>query len=209
MGLLDRLFGRKKQDLPTQQQGSRSPSHAGGTTQPPLPQDEGELPVFRYHPDPLATGAIVNETTTCPVCGRDRDYAYRGPFFSVHEVEDICPWCIKSGAAARKYDGEFQDGASVEDGASKESIDEVIHRTPGYSGWQQEQWLSHCGECCAFLGQVGWDEIKGLAEELQEDFENGGCSAEMQKSLQKGGSPQGYLFRCVRCGKHRFTWDCD
>ncbi|WP_308423119.1 CbrC family protein [Marinithermofilum abyssi] len=24
-------------------------------------------------------------------------------------------------------------------------------RTPGYRGWQQEVWLSHCGEFCSFV----------------------------------------------------------
>ena len=25
-----------------------------------------------------------------------------------------------------------------------EKLDELIHRTPGYSGWQQEYWRAHC-----------------------------------------------------------------
>ena len=43
--------------------------------------------------------------------------------------------------AARKYDGSFQDDFSLDDGVDDpEKLDELIHRTPGYSGWQQEYW---------------------------------------------------------------------
>ena len=201
-----KLFGKPK----GAQQDSSTVEGGEGTVLPPSSPNTGELPVFRYHPAPLATGVIVQEATTCPVCERSVEYAYRGPFYSVHEVEDICPWCIKSGAAAEKYSGSFQDETSVEEGASPDSIEEVAHRTPGYSGWQQEKWLAHCGECCAFVGSVGWDEIKDLVTELQDDIETEGYKVQdLQKSLRKGGSHQGYLFRCLHCGKHRFTCDCD
>ena len=51
--------------------------------------------------------------------------------------------CIASGEAARKYDGSLQDDCSVDDGVDDpEKLDELIHRTPGYCGWQQEYWLS-------------------------------------------------------------------
>ncbi|MEH6978944.1 CbrC family protein [Bacillus pseudomycoides] len=40
---------------------------------------------------------------------------------------------------------------------------ELIHRTPGYGGWQQEYWLSHCNDFCAFIGYVEWEEIAHLA----------------------------------------------
>ena len=40
-----------------------------------------------------------------------------------------------------------------------EKLDELIHRTPGYSGWQQEYWRAHCGDYCAYLGHVGAREL--------------------------------------------------
>ncbi len=43
-------------------------------------------------------------------------------------------------------------------------IDEVSGRTPGFSGWQQERWLVHCGDACAFLGPAGRTEIRILLE---------------------------------------------
>jgi uncharacterized protein CbrC (UPF0167 family) len=177
-----------------------------------MEMDEVALPSFKYHPDPLATGAIRAAQTTCPVCGQTRPYVYTGPFYAIADVEGFCPWCIKDGSAATRYDGVFQDPASCEE-AVPASLDEVIHRTPGYAGWQQEVWLSHHDECCAFIGYVGWPEIQSLADELAEDLERltadyGFSRAELER-WRTGGSVQGYLFRCVVCGTHRLTADAD
>jgi uncharacterized protein len=115
------------------------------------------LPIFKYHSKPLETGMITNKNAICPVCNEKTGYVYEGPFFSVEEVENICPWCIKSGAAASKYNGEFQDAASCEEGFSKEQLEELILRTPGYSGWQQEYWLTHCNDFVSL-----WDMSDGM-----------------------------------------------
>ncbi|WP_201373855.1 CbrC family protein [Ktedonobacter robiniae] len=113
--------------------------------------DDLPLPFFKYHPDPLATGMIQRRQTTCPICQQVRAYVYVGPFYAEERVKGICPWCIQSGLAATMYHGEFQDVASCED-AAPECRDELAHRTPGYNGWQQEIWLSHHNNFCAFVG---------------------------------------------------------
>ena len=83
------------------------------------------------------------------------------------------PLCVAAaGEAARKYDGSFQDDFSVDDGVDdSEKLDELIHRTPGYSGWQQEYWRAHCGDYCAYLGPVGSRELRalGVMEDVLED----------------------------------------
>jgi uncharacterized protein CbrC (UPF0167 family) len=89
----------------------------------------------------------------------------------VNKIDALCPFCIANGKAAEKFKGEFQSYTSIE-GISpvpnepntadilKDAIEEVIERTPGYCGCQQEVWLNHCGDLCAFIGYVIWDEIK-------------------------------------------------
>ena len=86
-----------------------------------------EYPVFQYHPDPFATGLfqMQNEPVTCPCCGRDTSVIYKGPFYSVDEVENLCPDCIASGAAAEKFDGEFQDSESVDEVDDLDKLDEL------------------------------------------------------------------------------------
>ena len=169
-----------------------------------------EYPVFQYHPDPFATGLfqMQNEPVTCPCCGRDTSVIYKGPFYSVDEVENLCPDCIASGAAAEKFDGEFQDSESVDEVDDLDKLDELIHRTPGYCGWQQEYWRAHCNDFCAFLGYVGYRELEqmGLVDEVLEDLD--GWNKEHIRELTNDGSFQGYLFRCLHCGKHLLHADC-
>ncbi|WKK83585.2 CbrC family protein [Marivirga arenosa] len=173
-----------------------------------------ELPTFRYNPNPEKLGIIKKEKTTCPICNQKRNYVYEGPFYSVDEVEGICPWCIKDGSAAKKYDGEFQDAASCDPVDKQEYLIELTTKTPGYSGWQQERWLSHCGDFCALKAYVGWAEIKDLKEELSDDLNEiktdyNLTQEELEKYLVNNGSMQGYLFQCLHCKKHRVTIDLD
>ena len=123
------------------------------------------LPAFRYHPNPLETGAFEESAdgVVCDCCGKTTHIFYTAPFYAVEDIAYLCPECIANGEAARKYDGSFQDDFSVDDGVDDpEKLDELIHRTPGYSGWQQEYWRAHCGDYCAFLGYVGARELRAL-----------------------------------------------
>ncbi|EGM59721.1 hypothetical protein SFJ1713_4195 [Shigella flexneri SFJ17B] len=86
--------------------------------------------------------------------------------------------CIADGSAAEKFAGSFQDDASIEgvefeydeedefagikNTYPDEMLKELVERTPGYHGWQQEFWLAHCGDFCAFIGYVGWGNAANL-----------------------------------------------
>ena len=135
------------------------------------------LPAFRYHPNPLETGAFEESAdgVVCDCCGKTTHIFYTGPFYAVEDIEYLCPECISSGEAARKYDGCFQDDCSLDNGVDDpEKLDELIHRTPGYSGWQQEYWRAHCGDYCAYLGHVGARELRalGVLEDYAENWGN-------------------------------------
>ena len=172
---------------------------------------KNNIPVFKYHPDPFATGVFteLEEPAACPCCGEETSVVYEGPFYCVDEVENLCPQCIASGAAAETYDGEFQDSESTDEVDSLDKLDELVHRTPGYCGWQQEYWRGHCGDFCAFLGYAGYAELVelGILEEVLEDVDDW-CRESIQH-LSKDGSMVGYLFRCLHCGKHLLHVDCD
>lgn len=171
-----------------------------------------ELPTFKYNPNAQKLGIIKNEKTTCPVCEQDRNYVYEGPFYTEDEVAGICPWCIKDGSAAKKYAGEFQDTFSCDSVGKPEFLIELTTRTPGYSGWQQEKWLSHCGDFCALKDYVGWKEVNDIKDELSDDLNEIKSDfrltqEELEKYLVNNGSMQGYLFQCLHCKKHRLTID--
>lgn len=170
------------------------------------------LPFFRYHPNPLETGAFQEseEGVACDCCGKTTHIYYEGPFYAIDDIDCLCPECIASGRAAEKFDGAFQDECSVDDGVEDpEKLDELILRTPGYCGWQQEYWRAHCGDFCAFLGYVGAKELcaMDIMEEVLED--PGDWSREMVQDSVNGGSPQCYLFQCLHCGKYLVWTDCD
>jgi uncharacterized protein CbrC (UPF0167 family) len=170
------------------------------------------LPHFQYNPNALDLKIILKTETLCPVCNQQRQYVYDGPFYSVEDADGICPWCIKDGSAAKKYDGEFQDPASCEDVINDEYVTELTRRTPGYNAWQDAKWLGHCNDFCALKAYAGWNEIKEFKDELFNDindltFEFGMGFQDFTKRLVNGGYFQGYLFQCLHCGKHRLTAD--
>lgn len=172
------------------------------------------IPVFRYHPNPLETGAFQESETdvVCDCCGKTTRFFYTDHFFTEKDISQLCPDCIASGEAARKYDGCFQDECCMDDGVGDpEKLDELIHRTPAYSGWQQEYWRAHCGDYCAFLGYVGARELLalGILEEILDDPIWDEEERSMIQDSVNGGSVQCYLFQCLHCGKYLVWMDCD
>ena len=173
-----------------------------------------DLPFFKYHPNPLATRAFTQAqyAVVCDCCGCSTHIYYDGPFYAIDDINYLCPNCIASGAAAKKFDGAFQDDCCLESEVlDAEKVDELIHRTPGYSGWQQEYWRSHCGDFCAFIGYVGAAELKalGVLDEVLDDPQWSEEEKDLIKTSVNGGSLQCYLFKCLHCGKHMVWMDCD
>lgn len=175
---------------------------------------EHAFPIFKYHPYPLSTGAFQQSDTPlhCDCCGEETHIYYESPFYAVDNVKCLCPACIASGAAAEKFNGSFQDDCSVDAVSDPAKLDELIRRTPGYGGWQQEHWRAHCDDYCAFRGYVGSKELRelGLMDEVLDDPTWDSWQRDIiQSDLENSGSPQGYLFQCLYCGKHLLWFDFD
>ena len=174
------------------------------------PDDGPDLPDFPYHPDPVATGSLVRSGTTCVACGRLRGWVYVGPVFAEVELDEhLCPWCIADGSAAARFDATFTDDWGAPDDVPAEVVALVTQRTPGFSGWQQERWMYHCGDGCAFLGRGGRVELAQRAdavEVLRHEHDGLGWTAEqVEEYLQRldpDSPPTAYLFRCRVCGTH-------
>ena len=178
-----------------------------------------ELPKFKYSPNAYNIDIFKEEEGACSICNQNREIKYDSSFYSVEEPEYICPWCIADGGAANKYSGEFNDSAGIETPLGYASDDvlqatfdkkilEVTQRTPSYVSWQQEVWLTHCNEPCAFIDYADSEMIRPLLHELEADIENIGYEKDLiTKHLSKEGSLVGYLFRCLHCGTHRLHVD--
>jgi uncharacterized protein len=168
------------------------------------------LPSFRYHPDPVGTGYIKASSTACVVCGRERGFIYTGPVYAVESHHDeICPWCIADGNAARQFDAHFTDSWNAPDGVPMTVIEDITRRTPGFITWQDDHWLYHCGDGCAFLGVVGRKELApypDAIEMLLHENDHYGWSPKNSQAyvsrLSATGQPAAYLFRCLHCGTH-------
>jgi uncharacterized protein CbrC (UPF0167 family) len=180
-----------------------------------------DLPSFRYHPDPLATGCVRASHIECVCCGIARPYTYTGPVHAIGEYDDcICPWCIADGSAHAKLAASFTDEEAIGGGVgwervSQEIVQEVAHRTPGFCGWQQELWWTHCGDAAQFLGRAGRAELEAFgADAVDAVREDAGLSIGLEwdrffAALSKDGSPTAYIFRCSRCGAFGGYQDCD
>ena len=182
-----------------------------------------EFPRFRYHPDPFATGSLIESEGACIVCEKTRGLLYTGVPYSEEEIdeESICPWCIADGSAHRDLGAEFTDAASIGTGlvgtgpVALEIIEEIAYRTPGFSGWQTESWFTHCADGAAFLGAVGQGELSNAGPEAIEAVrESTGLDQdatwnEFFAALDRDGSPRAYLFRCLHCGRFGGYTDAD
>ena len=170
------------------------------------------LPTFRYHPDPLATGSIVASDAACRVCGRARGHVYTGPVHADDDLDDaVCPWCIADGSAHAQLGAEFTDADAIGGGiwpaAPASVVDEVAHRTPGFSGWQQERWAVCCGDAAAYLGTAGREEILARYADALPDLRREAALPDAAwdawlAALDAAGSPVAYVFRCLHCGRH-------
>jgi uncharacterized protein CbrC (UPF0167 family) len=159
------------------------------------------LPAFRYHPDPLATGSIAPSEATCQCCGQVRGYVYTGQPYARAEIEFLCPWCIADGSAAEAFDATFTTTDRAADDVPPAVLDEVERRTPGFSGWQEERWMFHCGDAAEFHGPVSWEDVEQLPSAVEALLADE-WPAEFLPNMSVDGDLTGYLFRCRHCGTH-------
>jgi uncharacterized protein len=168
-----------------------------------------DLPIFRYHPNPVATGNVVwRDNFVCGVCRRPREYAYIGPYYDNSEDchaangDEICPWCIADGSAAREWRASFIIPGYLSKAAQAkmppEMLAELEFRTPSFLCMQQECWLDHHGEAAAFLGKIGdVEEYIRLPPQAQIAIRE--CVGDYGIQMLKSGGPTAYLFRCLQC----------
>jgi hypothetical protein len=172
------------------------------------------MPVFKYHPDPIATGAVAESGDMCACCGKPRGFVYEAAVYGEKDIGGaICPWCIADGSAAAKFGATFSDDEPLLDAGVKPAIvEEVTKRTPGYISWQGETWHVCCDDTCAYHGdaskeelqKLSGDELAGVLEFLEWD---GGRWAGFLSSYEPGGDHAMHKFVCLHCGEARYESD--
>ena len=65
-----------------------------------------KIPEFKYHPDPIKTGAFSQgEYRKCDCCNESTNIWYSEPFYTAKDgIECLCPNCIANGMAASKFE---------------------------------------------------------------------------------------------------------
>ncbi|RFA30967.1 hypothetical protein CAI21_03050 [Alkalilimnicola ehrlichii] len=173
-----------------------------------------ELPHFKYHPNPVATGSVKASADECACCGQSRGYIYTASFYTSRDTRGpFCPWCIADGTAAAKFEGSFNDTYPLESASVPAGVlEEVECRTPGYASWQQEVWLAHCRDACEFHGDAPASELHALqGEELTEVLQDNMIELEYWQHILEGyvpgGNPCVFKFVCRHCDSKRYSVD--
>ena len=174
-----------------------------------------ELPTFKYHESVKMTGILVEEDIVCECCQKGSHYKMDIVLYSEEEVEDLCPWCVADGSAAKKYNGTFIDLEGSDMIPSLEKRLELTRKNPGYPSWQENVWLAHCDDYCKYVDAVDYSVIEHLEVDLKEDFERLSKEfyydtvEEFKEALKNNHSMQIYLFECLTCKKPRIHVDLD
>ncbi len=171
---------------------------------------------FKYHPNvwnmDIFSQNADGQLSICQCCRKSTKY-FLESMYCKENINCICPECVKSGKAAERFGGTFIQDAEVDKVKSTEKIDELMKRTPGYISWQGEHWLACCKDFCEYIGEVGIEDLKkmGIAEQVISEYEKDNPNDYYEDCLEYlgNGIMQGYLFRCLHCGKYRLWVDAD
>lgn len=182
---------------------------------PITPELKASLPTFDYCSDPLEVGVLkaLAEPVICDCCGKETHVFYDGVIYCIEKVGYLCPDCIATGKAAKKFNGEFivhYAPMNELENISDEKFDNLIYRTPSYTSWQEAYWANHCSDFCDFVGYADWERIKPLLDNHQLDFVDENLrDSEMLQYLTTNGSFVGYLFQCKSCSQYVLYTDND
>lgn len=162
------------------------------------------IPTFKYLPNPIEAKIFeTDDIVECDCCQQEVDVYYTGGIYAIEDVDYLCPSCIHSGEAARKYDGSYQQDLIHDEKITNPTLaEEVLYRTPGYVSWQGNNWVAHCSDYCAFIGYVGWSDMVELGIDDKFDNYTGFSLEELSASLMNNGHHQGYLFQCLECDSY-------
>lgn len=94
------------------------------------------------------------------------------------------------GSAHTKLKAEFVDrdliGSGDREPVPPKISDEVAFLTPGFSGWQQERWFTHCGDAAEFLGPMGKEQTSAIGVRSCRSHKNRGrpCCNRVERILR-------------------------
>ena len=169
---------------------------------------------FSYHPNIYDLDPSVfyenSEGLLCQVCGQKPSH-YLERMYTVEKISCLCPSCVASGAAARKFKGDFIQEAEWEKVSDSERVKHFFETTPGYVSWQGEMWLACCDDFCNFIDYVGMEKLQKMPEKktiLADYAKRQEYSRDtVEEYLSRSGDMTGYLFQCRHCKNYHLYVD--
>ena len=167
-----------------------------------------QRPTFKYHPNYYRLSDPAPEKSVCQCCGREVD-VYENGLYSDEDVECVCLDFVSNGAAAKKFNGEFNSVDPDEQPNDPARTDEILHRTPSFDSWQDYSWPTCCDDYCAFLGHYADEPVKKLriSDDAYEAFDGDSLSADDLAYVKETGD--GLVFQCLHCRKFYLIPDYD
>ncbi len=129
----------------------------------------------------------------------------------------------------RQFEENFQNEKTVDRVNDIDKINELLYKTPSFQAWQREIWRTHCNDYCEFIGYVSADDLykMGIMDEVLDDplwKDSSWCDFPVkdvicnlvsewdgeERALVRIGvtdKAQGYLFKCLECGKYLVWFD--
>lgn len=179
------------------------------------------FPKFEYHANPRMCECLIVEENgkMCDCCKTKKQILFEcdGCYGDFPEGLVLCPECIASGEAGKKYDIEFN---LVSDEIEDENKNfKVIKCTPPILSWNDMEFKTHCGDYAEYIGPAYWQDIENLGNEainnIDEDLKlNYEIFYVKLKDLKKVTPNRDcgmhlHLFRCKHCGKYLIQIDLD
>ena len=92
-----------------------------------------ERPIFKYQPNYYRINEPADEKRACECCGKEVDLYQDIIYSATSDADCICLDCVASGAAAKKFDGEFNCVDPDNPVSDPARTDELTRRTPSFS----------------------------------------------------------------------------
>lgn len=177
-----------------------------------------DRPFFRYHPNyysEMGGCRKDGEKGVCECCGKEVEW-YVSHIYSTCRVNCICLECVSNGAAAKKFDCEFNCVRPAEFARDPKEIvsdssrtDELLHRTPGILSWQEYDWPVCCDDYCIFLGHYDMDPVVelNLSDEDFSPYPFDEITADGMQYVKDTG--YGLVYQCAHCKKYYLIVDYD
>ena len=167
---------------------------------------------FKYIKDSSAVLKYDEEGRLCQCCGEKVKIFSDMGINSQELVEILCPKCIASGEASKKFDGYFYDLSDnlIE---NTEAVEELEKRTPILNTWKEIKWPVCCDDYCVFQKEITTKDLddRKFVNEVRKNYQKQSDNEKISNVIEEidDDGTTFLLFKCGKCGKYFIIKDDD